>query len=330
MSTHRFKASRRRAHTLFLTTLLAGLFCILAGEACFKAHGNSATSPIKHKMFLLDEPRRQLLYVDETAPEKNWKLAIEGGPAWSLQLVGNNRLLVAIPDKGGFREYDLATKKIVREKFDAKRYSGSMSVVRLPDGRTVLACEGGRGKPVRLYLFDDKDEEIATWKFPELRSLRLLRTTPKGNLLFGSNKNNLLEVTLEGKKVRSLNVPGAQYTFQISELVNGNFLVACGYAGFLTEVDKDGKSVRKLGGKPEPGGLKYIFMSQFQPMENGHVVATTWTGHGTKDSMKGQQLVEFDAAGKVVWKWHDAALAGSILGVIVVDDKDTTRFHPAY
>jgi hypothetical protein len=271
-----------------------------------------------------------LLYVDESAPEKNWTLAIKDGPAWSMQLVGNNRILVAIPNKGGFREYDLATKEIVREKFNAKRYSGSMSAVRLPDGRTVLACEGGRGKPVRLYLFDEKDEEIANWKFPELRSLRLLRATPNGNLLFGSNKNNILEVTAEGKRVRSIVVPDAVYTFQVSQLGNGNYLVACGYAGFLAEMDKDGKLIRKLGGRPEPVGLSYIFMSQFQCLENGHIVVATWTGHSSSDSKKGQQLVEFDTAGKVVWKWHDAAFAGSILGVIVVDNKDPKQFHPAY
>jgi hypothetical protein len=224
----------------------------------------------------------------------------------------------------------LATKKIVREKFNAKRYSGSMSVVRLPDGRTILACEGGRGKTVRLYLFDEKDNETAEWKFPEIRSLRLLRTTPKGNLLFGSNKNNIIEVTQDGKRLRSLLVPGATYTFQVSELANGNFMAACGYSGFLAEVGKDGKIVRQLGGRPEPDGLKYIFMSQFQSLENGHTLVATWTGHSPADSKKGQQLVEFDAAGKVVWKWHDAALAGSILGVIVVDDKDATKFHPAY
>jgi hypothetical protein len=320
----------RNAVTAFLAfALCLGAFCprLFATDA---AADVPAAAAIKHKMFLLDEPRKQLLYVDEAAPEKNWRLAIEGGPAWSLQLVGNNRVLVAIPGKGGFREYDLATKKVVREKFDKARYSGAMSALRLPDGRTVLACEGSRGKPVRLYLFDAADNETAQWNFPELRALRLIRATPGGTVLLGSNKNHITEIDLTGKTLRQLRVPNAAYTFQVSELPGGNLLAACGYAGFLAEIDKAGKVVRKLGGRPEPAGLRYIFMSQFQRLPNGNTVVATWTGHDTPDSRKGQQLVEFDPAGKVVWKWHNSALAGSILGVVVVDGLDPAQFIPGY
>jgi hypothetical protein len=247
-----------------------------------------------------------------------------------MQLVGGNRILIAQPGKNGFREYDLATKKVVREKFDAQRYTGAMSAVRLPDGRTVLACEGGRGKGVRLYVFDAQDKETAEWKFPEIQSLRLLRATPKGNFLLGSSQNHVIEVSPEGKSLRTLRVPNGAFIFQASELSSGNLLASCGYGGFLAELDKEGKVVRKFGGKPEPAGVKYIFMSQFQRLANGNTLVATWTGHGAGDSRKGQQVVEFDPDGKVVWKWHDAGLAGSILGVIAVDGIDPSEFLPAY
>jgi hypothetical protein len=68
-------------------------------------------------------------------------------------------------------------------------------------------------------------------------------------------------------------------------------------------------------------------MSQFQTLKNGHLVVATWTGHGANDSEKGQQVVEFDSNGHVVWTWHDPKLAGSIHGVIILDDLDTKNFY---
>ena len=45
------------------------------------------------------------------------------------------------------------------------------------------------------------------------------------------------------------------------------------------------------------------------------------------DGKKGWQLIEFDRAGNVVWKWHDAKLAGSLNSVVAVDDADWTKFQ---
>ncbi|MDR2845491.1 MAG: hypothetical protein LBV28_05315 [Puniceicoccales bacterium] len=297
------------------------VFCrVLSGVVCTLLFCATlvAAEPIRHRLLLLDESRSQLLYVDQFAPEKSWRIPVEGGPAWGLQLLdGGERVLTAVPKKGAFREYDLATQKVVREVADAKRYAGAIGAWRLPDGRTVLGCES---KPTRFYLFDAAGKEVAVWKFPGVRMLRQVRPTSRNTLLFGSHKDQVLEISLEGKTVRQFKVPGAVYNYQISELPNGNLLAAAGYGGFLAETNGNGKIVRKLGGKPEPEGLHYNFMAQFQVLKNGNTVVATWTGHGAADSEKGQQLVEFDPAGAVVWKWHDPKLAGSIHSVIVLDD----------
>ncbi|MDR0536348.1 MAG: hypothetical protein LBG65_08410 [Puniceicoccales bacterium] len=332
-----FSASRAISRRAFVATVAASAGVFFGQPFPAFAHGAPAAAPKSaarplHKLFLLDEPRRQLLYVDEAAPANNWAIPLEGGPAWSMQLVGGNRVLVALPGKGGYREYDMASKKSVREKFDKARYSGAMSAIRLADGRTVLACEGGgrARSPVRIFLFDKNDTERARWEFPQISALRLVRATPAGTLLFGSNKDHIFEIDLAGRVLREARVPGAAYIFQVSALGGGRLLAACGYSGFLAELDARNKVVRKLGGRPEPAGLKFIFMSQFQRLANGNTVVATWTGHRGPDSAKGQQLVEFDPRGEVVWKWHDANLAGSILGVIVADGIDPSRFHPAY
>lgn len=51
------------------------------------------------------------------------------------------------------------------------------------------------------------------------------------------------------------------------------------------------------------------------------------TCHGATDSKKGWQIIEFDRAGKVVWKWYDPDLAGALNNVIVVDNLDFGKFQ---
>ncbi|MDR0392068.1 MAG: hypothetical protein LBH59_09185 [Planctomycetaceae bacterium] len=279
---------------------------------------------IQHKMLLMDESRSQLLYIDQTDSTKDWKLNIEGGPARGLQLIGKNRILVAMPRKGGFREYDLTTRKIVRECINSSRYANSMDAIRFPDGRTVLGCDRGI---VRIFMLDAEGRETAAWEFPTMKTIRLARRTARNTLLFGFNTDKCCEVSLEGKIIREVQLPDSKHNYQIVELSNGNWLIAAGYGGFLAEVDREGQVIRRWGGKPEPAGLHYYFMSQFQTLKNGNLVVATWTGHGANDSKKGQQVVEFDPKGNVVWKWHDPQLAGSIHGVIILDDLDTKNFY---
>jgi hypothetical protein len=299
------------------------LICWFSGGIIFVTPNLVAAEPIRHTMLLVDESRSQLLYVDQNDSNQSWKLDIEGGPARDIQLIGNNRILVSMQKKGGFREYDLTSRKIVRECFNSVRYAGTMSAVRFPDGRTILGCERGF---VRIFLLDADGHENTAWEFPDLKAIRLIRRTSRNTLLFGSD-SKCCEITLEGKIVRELQLPGAKHNYQITELPNGNWLIAAGYGCFLAEVNRENQVVRRWGGQPAPNGLHYIFMSQFQILKNGNIVVATWTGHGAADSEKGQQVVEFDPTGHVVWTWHDPQLAGSIHGVIILDDLDTKNFY---
>jgi hypothetical protein len=105
-------------------------------------------------------------------------------------------------------------------------------------------------------------------------------------------------------------------------LPNGNLLLSNGYDAALWEIDSDAAIVRTLGGKsrPELASLGLYFFGGMQILKNGDIVVSNWTGHGATDSVKGVQLLQFDREGKVVWTWHDPQRAGSIDGVIVLDD----------
>jgi len=39
------------------------------------------------------------------------------------------------------------------------------------------------------------------------------------------------------------------------------------------------------------------------------------------------QILQYNAAGKLVWKWHDPARAGTVNGVIIMDDLDPAMLN---
>ncbi|MDR3182288.1 MAG: hypothetical protein LBT89_05085, partial [Planctomycetaceae bacterium] len=286
----------------------------------FSVSFSFADETIKHKMLLLDESRGQLLYVDESDSSKNWIYTEPDGKGrvWDMQLIGGHKLLIAATDFGGFREIDMKTHKVVREVIDAK-YKPTRSAVRLSDGRTVLGIDK---KNTQIAVLDKDGKETKFIDRTDTRGIRLLRRTPRNTILFGG-QNDIYEITFDGEELRRVTVPNSRYNYQTLELPNGHWLVATGYGCQLLELDKDGKALKTFGGNPPPAGLWYLFYSKFQVLPNGHIVLATWTGHGAKDSDKGQQLVEFDRDGKIVWTWHDTKLAGSLNGVIVLDHLDT-------
>ncbi|MDR0520633.1 MAG: hypothetical protein LBH00_02140 [Planctomycetaceae bacterium] len=307
--------------------LISFLFLFLFAAAV------SADDPIKHKMLLLDESRKQIVYVDQYEPANNWISLSADGALWDAQLIGDHKILVAVTDKGGYREYNIgdlkkapAERKPVREVTAAK-YKSTQSAIRFPDGRTVIAVNAGKNSI--FYVFNKNGEEINAIKHSGIQGVRLVRRSPHDTLLVGDRTGRAWEIDLDGKEIRCVDVPGShrKYIYQVKELPNGHWLAATGYDCRILEIDKENKTVRTLGGNPAPEGLTYIFFSKFQVLPNGHIVVATWTGHGAEDSRKGQQLVQFDKEGKVVWQWHDPALAGSLNGVIILDDLDTAKWN---
>jgi hypothetical protein len=70
------------------------------------------------------------------------------------------------------------------------------------------------------------------------------------------------------------------------------------------------------------------FYAGFQVLPNGNFVVTNWEGHGGGHGVTGRQLLEYDAAGLLVWSWQqDPNLVSSLHGVIVLDGLDTTQLH---
>jgi hypothetical protein len=223
-------------------------------------------------------------------------------------------VLLSTPD--GFREYDLADRRLVKE---VTGYPAGMSARRLRDGRTILACNT-RG--VTFYEFDAQDQLLRQANF-QVASTRVVRLTPQDTLLFGSG-NQVFEGDLTGKLLHTFSLPEGAWAYQSLRLPNGHLLVAGGYHTLMYELDTDGKVVRTFGGPPaeDAKSLGLHLFAGFQILNNGDLVVANWTGHGAQDSSKGVQVLQYSPAGQLVWKWHDPARAGSINGVIILDDLD--------
>lgn len=269
---------------------------------------------IRHRFLAKDESRSQLLLVDQFDPAKNWAIKLNG-KGRDLQLVGRNIVLLSAPD--GYWEYNLADRKLVKE---VKGFPGAMSARRQSDGRTILACAQ---KEVAFYELSSADQLLRKVVFP-VASTRVIRQTPQGTFLFGC-KTQLFEGDLSGKILKTLTLPEGSWVYQALRQPNGHLLVSGGYNPKLFELDAEGKILNTMGGKESPDAktLGYYFFGAMQMLRNGDIVVCNWTGHGANDSSKGTQLLQFDKSGQVVWKWHNPEVAGSIHGVIVLDDLDT-------
>jgi hypothetical protein len=269
---------------------------------------------IRHRFLAVDESRAQLLYVDQLDPSRGWTLKLPCKHR-DLQLVGNHRVLLSSPE--GYREFDLSDRRIVKQ---VQGYQGGMTARRRPDGRTILCCNF-QGVTVYDLSPDDKLLRKANFK---TGGTRVLRQTPQDTLLFGSGPQ-LFEGDWNGRLLKTINLPGTKtWAYQASRSPDGHLLVPGGYNTTFYVLDPAGNVARSIGGpdSPEAQPNGYHFFGGFQLLHNGNLVLCNWTGHGVDDSRKGTQILEFDPAGKIVWKWHDPDRAGSINGVLVMDNLD--------
>lgn len=297
-----------------MNTKLAGI--VFGALAVFGA-GNwdrANGAEIKHRFLAVDESRHQLVYVDQFDSSKDWTLKLPIKHR-DIQLVGDNVLLLSSLE--GFHEYDLRDRRMVKE---VKGYPGTVSARRLPDGRTILVCNA---PGVTLFELSAEGKELRKSTF-DVPTTRVVRMTPQGTILFGS-ANRVFEGDLDGKILKEHTLPERVWAYQTVRLPSGNLLACGGYDPRMFELDGQGKVVKTIGAV-EPGQAKALglhLFAGFQILKNGHMVVSNWSGHGPKDSEKGVQILEFDTESKVVWKWHDPDQAGSIDGLIVLDELDT-------
>jgi hypothetical protein len=279
--------------------------------------GAAAARAIEHRFLAIDESRAQLHLVDQHNTNQGWTLKLPER-CRDYQLIGNNEILLS--STTGYYVYNLATRALVKQLHDP-RYDGAASARRLANGRTLLACNQNG---ITVFELGPDDALLRTAKFPELNTLRLMRLSPTGTLLFGANGNLVIEADLSGKVLGRFTLPDpAKHVYQILRLPNGNLLAAAGYGHYLAEIDAGGKLVRRIDGSSQPPETHPNFWCGYQVLKSGNTVMCNWTGHEAGDSAKAPQLIEFDPTGRLVWSWHNPTLAGTIHGAVILDELDT-------
>lgn len=288
---------------LVLSVLLPGFMTVTAdgGE-------------IKHRFVATDESGNQLIYVDQFDSSNDWSIELKGNR--DVHVTEKGTILATVPE--GYNEYDLKSGKLIKEVKAGKRI---FSMLRLDNGHTILASQN------EIFELDANDTQVKTYPAKPGNFFRILRMSKKGNFLYTGSATTVKELSPDGKTVRELEVskitPKCKKPYLIEELEDGQFLVSAGYGGEVHLVDKNWKLVKTYGVKGKGKGFDIHFASDVQRLKNGNIVLLNWTGHRRKDSENAPQAIEFDKDGKVVWTWHDAKRAGSLHGIVVLEDEKT-------
>ncbi|BCU76811.1 hypothetical protein [Luteolibacter sp. LG18] len=279
-------------------------------------------SRIQHRFLAIDEGHAALLHVDEVHPERDWTVPIGHPQARDLQLIGSNRLLVG--HHHGFSEFDIATGAVLAEFSELE---GVTAARRQPDGHTLLAGVDLDGTTGVVVLELDASHEIVRKTTFEGDYVRLIRQTARGTYLMSCN-DRIREGSPDGTYLRDYPVEGFYHAWKSVQRPDGHLLVSAGYGAFLVELAADGTVIRQFGGKDEvPEAVNPFFYATFQLLANDHIVLANWQGHGEGFGESGIQLLEFDAAGRIVWQWSDATRISSLQGVLVLDGLDTAVLH---
>jgi len=314
---HRATTKTRRAAARMWTVVAVLVWaCALHAEE---------KEPIKHRFMAYDEGRGLLHYVDQRDPSKDWKLQLPKALR-DFQPVGNRKVIVA--QGFGYSVYDLETRKLV-EDVKVPGFGGGISARRRADGATVLGANANSG--VQVVELDKENKVARKMTVPGIKTLRMIRLAADGNVLLAEERG-LTEAAFDaqapegGKVVKSIPLPHDRNAFMALKKEDGSYLVSGGFAKALFDFAPEGNLRQEFSLKGAPQGAGPLFFAGFQVLKNGDLVVCNWTGHGPQDSAKGWQLAEFAPDGTLVWHWHNAEQAGTLINIAVLDDLDENTF----
>lgn len=260
-----------------------------------------------------DEGKQTLGLYDTSASEPAWLLGLAGLPlARDLQKLDSDKVLVGF--NRGFFEVHVNSGKILTLQ---DRWNGVTSVRRVGE-RTLLTgigLEGRLGVTVATLTATAGLEKMAR---RDGNYVRLMRLTPTGTYLLCTD-DHILETTPDLVELRKLTAPGFRHAWMAQRLEDGSTLVSAGYGAFMARFDAEGQLCQRFGGTGEvPSEVAPFFYAGFQVMEDGHIIAVNWQGHGPENGHKGRQLVEFDASGNYADSWSSPANISSLQGLLIL------------
>jgi hypothetical protein len=311
------------------------------------------------RMILRDEGDPHLHLIDLGKPANNWSTPTDGAWARTAQLVGipagSTTPQVMGGRADGYEYYDLATGKISHV---VNTFGNSQSPYRMRNGNTMLTITGGT-----ITLLDPTDKKIASVTYPGHGYVRLGRPAPAragiftGDTFLIPNDTTLFEGDLNGKVLKSISNGASGWGHIWLPLVrkDGSVLLGTAFGSSVDVIDwstatpkvtsrigsKAGTYATAATGAATPlcsnsatcpaltaGSVQPNFFSEFQILPNGNILTPNWQGHGPGNGSHGIQVIEFNAAGQVVWYYkQDPATFSSIQGVLLLDGLDPTKLN---
>jgi len=266
----------------------------------------------------------ELVYVDVDDPAQNWALDVPDG-IQDFQLIGNGKLLVGYKFNFGYLQVDLASHQVDVEVRDFLKRSEAIltSVKRLENGHTLLMAQGLRnvaaGAPGHLEVWE-VDDAKTVYQMRTFQNccgnLRVVRLTAEGHFLVGGD-SALVELDADGHEVARM-PSGGSPTYMGLKTADGTYYATNGHGGQLVAFAPGGQR-RVIGGANSPSDADVTLYQpgQFQILQNGHIVITNWTA---ENGGMGQQLVEYDPGGNMVWSWDDPKVRPQGMETLVVLD----------
>ena len=302
---------------LILICLIALVGCSL--QSCDTVH-KASSSANSRKLLLRDEGLSQLSYVDLAKSDKNWYVPVPAGR--DIQLVGNGRVLIGTGT--GYEEREISTGNKVAE---VTLFPGTQTARRLRNGNTLLAGANWQEKKGIVLIEVNKEGLVQKMLvYPGHSYVRCIRQTASGNLLVTADEL-VFESDPTGKIVWQATVTGLPkpHAWQALRLANGKTVVSGGYAKNFQVFSPSGQQEAIITG---PADVNPNFFAGFQIMKSGNYVVTNWQGHGPKFGAIGNQILEYNPKGELVWSWkQDPEKFSSLQGIIVLDGLDTKYLH---
>lgn len=284
---------------------------------------------IKHILYMVDNGRSNLLFLNQKYPTMSWTVSIPAGSR-DLQLVSNK---VLVSHGNGAAEYDRTTGV---KGWSIDTFSGVSTAQRLANGNTMLGwSRAATEKTPATVMFSEVNSagmEVSRVTINNITTLRLARRLSNGNTLFTGDINNdlkfkVFEVDETGAIVWQQSLYGGR-GYVAYRLGNGDTRATMGPIGALWEPGKDDNKVLQLspkgsivkywGGMADHPNARLRKFSGFSVVpKNGNIVVANWLGDGNIGT--GPHAMEFDAKNKLVWSWEDHSAAETITNLLVVE-----------
>jgi len=266
---------------------------------------------IRHRFLCCDYNGDQVCLVSADG-EIEWRA--EAKHPQDCWLLPNGNILFAYVD--GAKEMTLKNELVWEYKATVAGVE-CQAAQPLPDGN-VLIVECGTSRLIEVDRAGRIAKEIPLATKPEIKThnqFRGARKLANGHYVVTfKGEGKVVELNGDGTVVREEKVPGDPH--EVIVVKNGNWLVTCGDAHQVVEIDPAGKVVWSLSENDLPGNPLRL-MAGAQRLTNGNTLLCNYLGHGHLG--ENPQVYEVTPDQKLVWSFADHARFKTINQIQILD-----------